>query len=104
MRLLPHFPSITRGRLFYMKKINKLTAIYTVIPLELLENEKLSWKAKGLAAYICYLDSTRIDDAARTLDLWKTCVDTDSLDAYDELVAAGYIEDVISKSKWEVPQ
>jgi hypothetical protein len=103
MRLLPHFFATTRGRLFKMKKINKMAANYTVIPLELLEDEKLSWKAKGLAAYICYLDSSRIDHAAMTLDLWKTCVDTESLDAYDELVAAGYIEDVISKCKWEVP-
>jgi hypothetical protein len=87
-----------------MKKINKLTANYTVIPLELLEDQKLSWKAKGLAAYICHLDSARIEPAAKMLDLWKTCVDTDSLDAYDELVAGGYIEDVISKQKWEAPQ
>lgn len=81
-----------------------MAANYTVIPLELLEDQKLSWKAKGLAAYICHLDSARIETAAKTLDLWKTCVDTDSLDAYDELVAAGYIEDVISKHKWEAPQ
>ena len=87
-----------------MKKIIRMIANYTVIPLELLEDQKLSWKAKGLAAYICHLDSARIEPAAKTLDLWKTCVDTDSLDAYDELVACGYIEDVISKHKPEVPQ
>jgi hypothetical protein len=85
-------------------KIIKLTANYTVIPLELLEDQNLSWKAKGLAAYICHLDSARIEPSIKTLDLWKTCVDTDSLDAYNELVARGYIEDVISKQKWEAPQ
>jgi hypothetical protein len=104
MRQLPLLSAATRGRLFYMKKINKLTANYTVIPLELLEDENLSWKAKGLAAYICYLDSSKGTFDSNLIELWKTCVDTDSLDAYDELVAAGYIEDVISKSKWEVLQ
>ncbi len=87
----------------YMKKINRLNANYTVIPLELLEDQKLSWKAKGLAAYICHLDSAKIEPSAKTLDLWRTCVYTESLDAYDELVAAGYIEDVISKHG-EAPQ
>jgi len=70
-----------------MKKINKLTANYTVIPLELLEDENLSWKAKGLAAYICYLDSARIDDAAKTLDLWKTdCKRTGRQDRRDWII------------------
>ncbi len=81
----------------------KLTKDFTTIPNHLLKNPELSWKAKGLAAYICHLNSAKIEPSAKTLDLWKTCVDTDSLDAYDELVAAGYIEDVISKHG-EAPQ
>lgn len=84
-----------------MKKINKISVNCTAIPLDLLEDNTLSWDAKGLAAYICYLDGIHKDFASKSIELWKTCVDTNSMDTYRELVNAGYIEDVIGLDKEE---
>lgn len=78
-----------------MKKITNWTTSFTAIPVDLLEDNTLSWDAKGLAAYICYLDGINKHFASKSIELWKTCVDTNSMDAYRELVNAGYIEDVI---------
>lgn len=83
-----------------MKNLNKVAANCTVVPLELLEDNKLSWKAKGLAAYICHLDNTIKNPASRSIELWKVCLDTDCMDAYKELVDAKYIEDAIGLERW----
>lgn len=79
-----------------------MAANYSVIPVELLEDDKLSWEAKGLAAYICHIDMSPGTFDSKSIELWQKCTETNSMDAYKELVDSGYIEDVIGKSKWGV--
>jgi hypothetical protein len=81
------------------KKINRSSGGYTAIPNDLLNDPKLSFEAKGLAAYATVLDNTEGTHDIASIKFWETIDKTNSYSAYWELVNAGYINDVIGKAK-----
>ena len=78
-----------------MKKTRvwKTTDGWAFLPFAVAQDEKLSLQAKGLAAVISMNCMTLGEAAVTKIELWRTITDALGMQAYYELVEAGYLND-----------